>query len=190
MGQQKGSILLRCLFLVLLAYGHAVFSQSIFTSTLNTTGSSKKLTSSDPRHANYTFEWSVGESSIITTNTSSELMVTHGLLQGFLLVDPQLPAALTWFPDEIKTFPNPAVNDFTVELLTTVKGVIVFTLYNSAMIPLMQRSISYQGVGSTQHFVIRHLPAGAYVLRVSAKGFPESGGYLIKQGSFKIIKVQ
>jgi len=135
--QQKGFITYVCLFLGLLSHVSPVFSQTIFTSTLNTSGTSKQLLATDPRYPNYTFEWSVGESTIVTTNTSSGLMITHGLLQGFLLVEPQVPGALNWFSDEIKLFRNPAVNDFTIELLSSVKGVIVFTLYNAAMSPLV-----------------------------------------------------
>ena len=165
-------------------------AQSIFTSTLNTTGSAKKLPANDARFPSYSFEWNVGESTIVTTNSNGNLMVTHGLLQGFLLKEPVVPAARSWFPDEIVIFPNPAVDDFTVELLTGIQGDIVFTLYNNQGTPLHQRSVRYQGLGSTQHFMIRHLPAGTYFLRISAKGLPENGGYITKQGTFKIIKAQ
>jgi hypothetical protein len=173
-----------------LLFGDCSIAQSIFTSTLNTTGGSKQLSTTNTPYPNYFFEWSVGESSIITTNSTSNWIVTHGLLQGFLLSEPIVPGALNWFPDEIVIFPNPTENDFTVELLTSMKGTIFFTLYNIQGTPLLQRSIPYQVAGSTQHFPIRHLAGGTYFLRISGKSLPENGGQIIKQGTFKIIKVQ
>ena len=167
-----------------------VACQSLFTSTLNTSGDYKKLFQNDMRFPNYTFEWSIGESAIISTNLSSNLLVTHGLLQGYLLNVPQVPSNGFWYPDEIKLYPNPIINDFTVDLLSAVKGVVFFSLYDSRGIMLSQYSINYQGIGKTEHFNISHLPSGNYLLRVTIKGFPESGGNIIKQGLFKIIKLR
>lgn len=165
-------------------------AQSIFTSTLNTTGETKKLNQTDPRFPGYYFEWSVGESSIITNNSAPNFQVNHGLLQGFLLVDPVVPNIGVWFPDEIKIYPNPVVTDFTLELLTSVKGIVEFGLIDMKGALIYQRSISYQGIGQTERFSIGHLPSGNYLLRVGIKGFPENGGFVLKQGAFKIIKVR
>jgi Secretion system C-terminal sorting domain len=173
-----------------LLVGKTSFSQSIFTSILNTTGETKKLPSSDPRFANYTFEWNVGESSIVTTNSTSNFQVDHGLLQGYLLIQPQVPENGIWYPDEIKIYPNPVVSNFTVELLSVVKGVVVFSFYDSRGNIIFHRSGKYYGNGQTENFTTSQLPAGSYLLRVSVNGFPENGGYLQKQGSFKIIKVK
>jgi hypothetical protein len=164
--------------------------QSIFTSTLNTTGETKKLNQTDPRFPGYYFEWSVGESSIITNNSAPNFQVNHGLLQGFLLVDPVVPNIGVWFPDEIKIYPNPVITDFTLELLTSVKGIVEFGLIDMKGALIYQRSISYQGIGQTERFNIGHLPSGNYLLRVGIKGFPENGGFVLKQGAFKIIKVR
>lgn len=166
------------------------FSQSIFTSTLNSTGDTKKLSATHPQFPNYFFEWSVGESSIITTNLSGNFQVTHGVLQGYLLSNPVVPDNGVWFPDEIKLYPNPVITDFTIELLTGLKGVVEFKLYNSSGSAIFNRSISYQGTGQTERFNIEHLPSGTYVLRVTLRGFPETRGYLQKQGGFKIIKTR
>ncbi len=167
-----------------------IFSQSIFTSTLNSTGDTKKLSATSPRFPNYFFEWSVGESTIITTNTAGNFQVTHGLLQGYLLIDPKVPGATTWFPDEIKIYPNPVVTDFTLELLSSVKGVVEFSLLDTKGATIFRRSINYQGTGQTERFSIGYLPSGYYLLRVTMKGFPDVGGYLLKQGGFKIIKTR
>ena len=166
------------------------FSQSIFTSTLNTTGETKKLPKTDPRFPNYFFEWSVGESTIVTTNTAGNFQVTHGLLQGYLLIDPLVPENGIWFPDEIKIYPNPVVTDFTLELLSSVKGVVEFSLLDTKGATIFRRSINYQGTGQTERFNIGYLPSGYYLLRVTMKGFPDAGGYFIKQGGFKIIKTR
>jgi hypothetical protein len=177
-----------CLVFFLSLFTYSSQSQSIFTSALNSTGDTKKLSAGDPRYPNYFFEWSVGESSNITTNTSGNLQVTHGLLQGYLLNDPVVPTGTSWYPDEIKIFPNPVVTEFSVELLTGINGVVQFTLYNSSGVVIFVRSLVYQAVGQTERFNIGYLPPGSYILKVTLSGFPESGGYLQKQGGFKIIK--
>ena len=85
-------------------------TQSIFTSTLNTTGSAKQLPANDARFPSYSFEWNVGESTIVTTNSNGNLMVTHGLLQGFLLNEPTLEGVVAcrgradWFRTDAKVF--------------------------------------------------------------------------------------
>ena len=121
-----------------------VSAQSIFTSTLNSTGDTKKLPATHPQFPNYFFEWSVGESSIVTENTNGNLQVTHGVLQGYLLSDPVVPDNGIWFPDEIKLYPNPVVTDFTIELLTWLRGVVELKLYNSRGTSIFMRSINYQ----------------------------------------------
>lgn len=178
------------IFGVSLLFCNTGFSQTIFTSTLNATGDTKKLATNAPQFPNYFFEWSVGESSIVTTNSTSNFQVTHGLLQGYLLIDPKVPGATSWFPDEIKIYPNPVVTDFTLELLSGSKGIVEFSLFDNMGSAIFRRSINYQGTGQTEHFNINHLSSGYYLLRVTMKGFPESGGYLIKQGGFKIIKAR
>jgi hypothetical protein len=190
--KSKIATYLKCLFLISfsLLFCTTIFSQSIFTSTLNSTGDTKKLSATSPRFPNYFFEWSVGESTIITTNTAGNFQVTHGLLQGYLLIDPMVPENGIWFPDEIKIYPNPVVTDFTLELLSSVKGVVEFSLLDTKGATIFRRSINYQGTGQTERFNIGYLPFGYYLLRVTMKGFPESGGYLIKQGGFKIIKTR
>ena len=183
---------LKCLLLISfsLLFCTTIFSQSIFTSTLNSTGDTKKLSATSPRFPNYFFEWSVGEATIITTNTAGNFQVTHGLLQGYLLIDPKVPGETTWFPDEIKIYPNPVVTDFTLELLSSSKGVVEFSLLDTKGATIFRRSINYQGTGQTEHFNINHLSSGYYLLRVTMKGFPDAGGYFLKQGGFKIIKIK
>ena len=190
--KSKIATYLKCLLLISfsLLFCTTIFSQSIFTSTLNSTGDTKKLPATSPRFPNYFFEWSVGESTIITTNTAGNFQVTHGLLQGYLLIDPKVPGATTWFPDEIKIYPNPVVTDFTLELLSSSKGVVEFSLLDTKGATIFRRSINYQGTGQTERFSIGYLPSGYYLLRVTMKGFPDAGGYLLKQGGFKIIKTR
>lgn len=166
------------------------YSQSIFTSTINSSGETKILSTSNPRFPNFFFEWSIGESSIITTNATRNFQVTHGLLQGYLLSNPIVPDNGFWFPDEIKIFPNPVITDFSVELLTDLKGIVDFRVYNSSGSIILSRSINYQGTGKNENFNIGHLPSGTYILRITLRGFPDAGGYLRKQGGFKIIKAR
>ena len=121
-------IALKLIFhLVFILFINSIASaQTIFTSIFNTSGGAKQITSGTL--TGYSFEWSVGESSIITTNSAANYQVNHGLLQGFLLNDPQVPTG-DWFPDELKIYPNPVRTNFTVELLSTYKGLAVLQLF-------------------------------------------------------------
>lgn len=177
-------------FICLMLFACQVSAQTIFTSTLNTTGETRKISQTSPRFPGYCFEWSVGESSIVTTNSAVDFQVSHGLLQGFLLTDPVVPNNGAWFPDEIKIYPNPVHTDFTIEILTSLKGIVEFGLVDMKGSLIFRKSINYQGIGQTERFNIGHLPSGNYLLRVGMKGFPETGGYVLKQGAFKIIKLR
>lgn len=178
-------------FLITLLFNvNFCYSQSIFTSTLNSTGESKHIPTTNPRFPNFLFEWSVGESSIITINTASNFQVTHGLLQGYLLNHPIVPDNGIWYADEIKIYPNPVFTDFSVELLTDLKGVVDFKIYNSSGLAMVARSINYQGTGQNEHFNVANLPPGTYILSITLRGYSETGGYIRKQGGFKIIKIR
>jgi len=179
----------RVLFFVAFLFFKNGFSQTIFISTLNTTGSTKKISQTNIRYPGYYFEWSVGESSIITTNAVAGFQVTHGLLQSYLINPPTFPTSNTWFPDEIKIYPNPVVSDFTVEMLTAVKGLVEFTIIDMKGSILYRRSINYQVFGQVERFKVAHLPAGNYLLRAVIKGSPDPGSKTLKDGGFKIIKL-
>jgi len=176
--------------LTLLLIFSTSFSQSIFTSTINASGDSKKLPVTSPRFPTYFFEWSVGESTLVTTNTNGNLQVTHGVLQGYLLINPVVPDNGFWFPDEIKIYPNPVETDFSVEVITGLKGVLDFKLFSSSGATVYHRPVSYYGTGLSERFNIGYLPSGTYILRITLNGFKEEGGYLLKQGGFKIIKLR
>ena len=78
------------------------------------------------RFPNYTFEWSIGESAIISTNLSSNLLVTHGLLQGYLLNVPQVPSNGFWYPDEIKLLASSMYMYPLVESAYAVENINLF----------------------------------------------------------------
>lgn len=184
--------LIRYLFFlsVFLCFKQRIIGQSILSSILNTSGGSFVVPGSAPKYANYNFEWSIGEATIITTNYAPGLQVTHGVLQGFLQVPAIVSSNGTWFPDELKFYPNPVLTDFTVELLTKVKGVVSFIILDYKGRVLYTRNINYYGLGATERFSVDFLPSENYLLRVVINAFPSAGGYLLKEGTFKFIKVR
>lgn len=177
-------------FIIAISLFSQVSAQSIFTSTFNITGGAKSLESGF--FSKYSFEWSVGESTLVNTAVVSNLQVNHGLLQGYLLNVPFVPENGTWFPDEVKIYPNPVESFFTVDILSTAQGVVLFQLYNSSGVLHQTISMDYYGVGKTKVFNVTTLPSGLYFLKITLKNFPgpNFGSYIIRTGNFKIIKIK
>lgn len=175
-------------FLILIFLSVSIATaQTISSSTLNTTGGAKKVETGGFK--NYSFEWSVGESSIITVKSAGDFQLSHGLLQGFLLISPLAPLTGEWFPNEIKIYPNPVKTTFAVEILSSQKGVLVLQLFNLIGQLIQTKSFEYYGEGSTQYLTIGSQSSGIYTLRVLLKSFPLTGGSVKKQGTYKIVKI-
>jgi hypothetical protein len=170
----------------LILFSQTALSQSIFSTAFNTTGGSKKIELG--QFSNYLFEWSIGEASIVTTNTAPNYQVTHGLLQGFLLTDPLIPYE-NWSIEELKIHPNPVKSSFVVEILSNYTGEVALQLFAASGQLVQARKFNYYGAGSSQQLLVSNLASGIYFLRADLKLFPENGGYIIKQKTFKIIKV-
>ena len=169
---------------LLLALFMATFftrAQSVFPCTINISGQSFNS-------GNYQFEWSVGESASIITLTSSNLVVTSGILQSFVAYQPEHNTATNFLPGEVKIYPNPTKDIIEINMLLALAGKSNLQLYDLQGRKLMERQFDYLGLGSIEKWDLRHLAAGQYLLNLQLVN-PVTGK-TIKKGAFKIIKIQ
>jgi len=85
--------------------------QSIGTRTLNAAGHTATVN-------NYVHEWSVGESILVNTFSTSSLTVTQGVLQP---VDFPLDVPSIRLDEHLQVYPNPAANNLQVKTVPGIK---------------------------------------------------------------------
>ena len=157
------------------------FSQSINTSTINSCGGTAT-------NGYYQFEWSVGESTLIDQMESAgKMLVTNGFLQPYLVNPGSYDPNYLFSVDEIKIFPNPAVRYVEINFFTKQKGQITLALYDVLGQKIYAQELTSYGVDLIHRIPVNNLKNGSYVLNIylnSNLGFP------VKQGAYKIIKIQ
>jgi hypothetical protein len=163
------------------------FGQKIFTSTINTTGESKKLSQQDPRFAGYSFEWNVGESAAITSMQSDQLLFTNGLLQYRFEQQLDNNRVATFLADEVKVGPNPLKDQVEINILNGLKGKLIIELVDNKGNKLKKVQLQYNGLGLFEKWNLGGLTAGQYLISISQ--LDPITGRLVKSGSYQIIKM-
>jgi len=167
--------------IALLSISTASFGQSINTSTINSCGGTAK-------NGYYEFEWSVGESTLIDQMESAgKLLVTNGFLQPYLVHPGSNDPNYLFSADEIKIFPNPAVRYVEINFFTKQKGQVTMVLFDALGQKIYSQEITSYGVDLIHRIPVSNLKNGSYALYIylnSNLGFP------VKQGAYKIIKIQ
>lgn len=164
--------------LLLLAAGAAAAgsarAQSIGPSTLNAAGGSGSI-------AGNSFEWSVGEMTMITTFSSASLVVTQGLLQP-LTGSTGVPNS-PFLTSHLAVFPNPA--DAVLYLQPKFQGpaTLGYALFDMAGRIVLSREVVLKTGNEQQSLVLGHLAAGQYMLSVTLeeKGQTHRAGYKIQK---------
>lgn len=108
--------------------GFALFASDVFSQqTLNVAGNSAKING-------MSFEYSIGEMTIVSTERNANMIVTQGMLQPSSQTDkPQTtPGAnnLNDLADQIKVYPNPTQNILFVETYETQMGDYSYQLFD------------------------------------------------------------
>jgi len=159
----------------------AAFSQSISPATINISGHSSS-------YGNYQFEWSVGESSSIIAMTSSNLVVTSGVLQSFAAYQPELTNVSTWQPGEIRIYPVPTRDVIEINMLHKMAGKTKIELFDLMGKKVMEKEFEYFGVGAVEKWNLGKVPSGQYFINIQL--ISTQSGKPIKKGAFKILKIQ
>lgn len=158
----------------------ACFSQAISLSVINSSGGYVKT-------GYYQFEWNVGEMALTDEmHTSSNLIVTNGFLQSYLLNPGTTNSSLQFGKDEIKVFPNPATSYIEINFFTKQKGLLKIEMMNAVGQKIYLHELNGYGIDLIHKIPVNHLKGGVYLIYITLK--PDEGS-LPKQGVYKIIKV-
>jgi hypothetical protein len=166
--------------LVALFFGMTCSAQTISTYAVNSAGN--QISS-----GKYNYEWSVGESTIITTMNNSNLMFTNGFLQYNVQNQPASNLVPTFLPDEIKVGPNPTINMVEINILHAEKGKIQIELMDNRGNKIKVTQLDYVGLGAFEKWNLGGLPAGQYLINI--RQTHAVNGRLIKNGAYQIVKV-
>lgn len=169
----------RLLFLFLLLGTFAGNAQFIYPSTINVTG--QFGTSRD-----FQVEISIGESTSITTLSNSSIVLTSGVLQTSVALQPAVNPSSP-LSDEIKLYPNPVRDNLVINFLSKNVGRVEYQLYNEGGKLVLGRQFFYFGITSSQKLNLQPLSAGIYFLAIEQ--YSSITNDIIKKGTFRIIKV-
>ena len=153
----------------------SVHAQSLSPSTLNATGGMKIIGSSE-------FEWSVGEMTMVSTFTASNVVVTQGVLQpsDAMTAVPHVAALASM----LQVFPNPASSVVNLRYAAPYAGVLEYRLVDQ-----MGRVLDYKSIGvkqgiNDQQVDLEGLACTSYILEITTH---TPGAETV---SFKIQKIK
>jgi hypothetical protein len=154
-----------------------VFAQQ----TLNVAGNSAKING-------MSFEYSIGEMTIVSTEHNANLIVTQGMLQPSNVPDKTQTSPsvnnLNDLADQIKVYPNPTQNILFVETFETQIGDYSYQLFDGVgKIVLSQSGQTIKGLNKFS-FDLQSFAGGNYYLmlrKLGPSGEPENYSYKIQK---------
>ncbi len=166
-------ILLTCL----LGYSSTVFSQT----TINAANNSAVINGN-------TFEYSIGEMTLVSTERNNNLIITQGYLQPQQLSshqDNSSHSTLSDLTDKIKVYPNPTENILFIESSEALAGTITYQLLDASGKIILRKNENQVAGNNKYSLDLSSLAAGSYFLLLH-KANTES---TVNDLSFKIVKV-
>ena len=152
-----------------------VQAQSIGPSVLNVAGGSKRIASN-------TYEWSVGEMTMVHTAESATISVTQGILQPM----PALPSGIkpsVITQESLNIFPVPATTMLNIQPFFENGGTLLLSLLDASGRTVSESKVSLNSGKEQQQLNIGDLATGNYLLLVHY----ESKGAVL-QTNYKIQK--
>ncbi len=175
---------MRNLFLLLLVnclFYNNLRAQSIYPSTINITGQYGN-------QGNYQFEFSLGESASIVTQSAGTFVVTSGVLQSFTSFASVYNAFPSFLPDEIKIYPNPFRDILEINLLHTNSGKLKIEIFDIQGKKIKESIYYHFGVGRTEKWDMSKFSQGTYIVSISQ--LDVFGQSVVKKGVFKVLKIK
>ncbi len=152
-----------------------VQAQAISPSTLNASGGSKEIAGS-------VYEYSIGEMVLVHTASSTNLIVTQGLLQP---MEESVGIAEMILPDNALTvYPNPSQDILYIQPNLSGSGTLTLILSDITGREMKQQSVAIQTGNEKQSLNLQAFASGSYLLNVI---FDQNDQKFIK--SFKVQKV-
>lgn len=134
-------------------------------------------------------EWNIGESSLVNTFSNGSFVLTQGLLQGYMAFKPTVLETQNWRLEELKIYPNPTQTFFQLDLFSTIKGWVEWVIIDNHGAPLQKGGFEYFGEGKSIKIDLTTYPAGTYLLKVIMVKYGLGKKQLLREGGFKIIKI-
>lgn len=144
-------------------------------STLNATGGHASIGGDH-------FEYAIGEMTVVNTASTSNIIVTHGVLQpssGTTSID-----ELDDFSQSLSVYPNPTRDYVVIRPDLAGNTGLTYALYDAQGRVVLQEDAQLQNGSEEQEVNLRGLPSGNYVLQVHV--IKDKGLF---QKSFKIQKI-
>lgn len=176
---------------LLLLYGTLLTAplsaQLLQPSTLNATGGNYVQRGSTTIK-NFSFMWSVGESTLIETFTTpnGSLIITQGVLQPVTAFDLQTAAIRGWTKEELKVYPVPVADFLQVDLFINDTGKVLIQVFDLQGRVLATREFLYNTLPVNNKINFIPYANGTYLLKLSLF----NNGALKKTSVFKIIKLR
>lgn len=134
-----------------------------------------------------TFDYSIGEMVLVNTESTSQFIITQGLLQPHSLSSAAPnghPTVYNPLSDAIRVYPNPSDNRVFVDWTASQTSRVTYRLYDATGKVLLTQAFD-QHLGSNQiSLEIQAFAAGTYYLML--EGLSPDG----QQQSFKIQKIK
>ncbi len=156
--------------------GTAAFSQQ----TINVSSHTAKING-------MTFDYSIGEMTLVSTERNAHLIVTQGLLQPGTVNNGNTPTVAQGamsLNDQVKVYPNPTENILFVESIENADHEISYQLFDAAGRTILNEKTNWQAGVNKLSLDLRHYAAGAYYLMLRK---PNTQGEL-ENFSYKIQK--
>ncbi len=149
-------------------------AQSVGPSTLNASGGSKII-------GNNTYEYSIGEMSVIATYSSSSLVVTQGILQPKL--SPGGIAQHHLSATDLSVYPNPVQSTLFVQPSFAKSGSLQYVLTDASGKTVAIHSANLDLGNERQEISMAPYAAGQYTLSIiwTAGGNTATGAYKIQK---------
>lgn len=170
----------------------AGISQSVTPSITNAGGGSY----SDPYSYLRYFDWSIGEMTLINTETSQDGSVTvyQGVLQPCTEKPGNSPLTANFDKDDFKLFPNPTSGQFQINFFVRANGTLHLDLTDVMGKTIEQRSFRYYGCCRIEHYDISHMPSGVYFIVATLVPDPltsiDAAPQILKHSGLRVVKLR
>mgnify|MGYP000976033121 CR=1 FL=1 len=166
--------------LVSLVFFSAISQSAFCQNTLNVSSHSATINGA-------TFDYSIGEMTLVSTERNANLIVTQGLLQpNYSRIATQAQPVNTQIAssDKIKVYPNPTENILNVESFENAEAEISYQLFDATGKVILNRLIMSQAGSNKLTLDLKNYASGSYYLMIRK---PNENG-ILENFSYKIQK--